>query len=44
MIRRTHKPLVSEGWIEKKGGLTWRITEAGKKAAERGAKEMGGKK
>jgi hypothetical protein len=37
MVRRTHKPMVAEGWIEKKGGFKWRITDAGKKTAERGA-------
>ncbi len=45
MIRRAHKPLVAEGWLEKKGGLTWRITEAGRRAAERGVtKESGTRK
>ena len=42
MVRRTHKPLVAEGWLEKKGGLTWRTTEAGRKAAERGTGKDGG--
>lgn len=35
MIRRSHKPLVAEGWVVK--GPVWRITEAGRKAAEREA-------
>lgn len=44
-IRKTHKPLVVEGWLDKKGGLIWRITEAGRKAAERGTgKDGAGKK
>lgn len=41
MVRRTHRPLVAEGWLDKKGGLTWRITEAGRKAAERGTGKDG---
>jgi hypothetical protein len=41
-IRKTHKPLVTEGWVEKKGGLTWKITDAGRKAAERGTGKDGG--
>lgn len=35
MVRRAHKPLVAEGWIEDKVGPTWRITEAGRRAADR---------
>lgn len=35
MIRRAHKPLVAEGWLVKHSGLTWKITEAGKRAAEK---------
>jgi hypothetical protein len=44
MVRRTHKPLVAEGWLDKKGGLTWRITESGRKAAERGTGKEGAKR
>ncbi len=36
MVRRAHKPLVAEGWLDKKAGLTWRITDLGRRAAERG--------
>lgn len=35
MIRRARKHLVSHGWIEKTSGITWTITEAGRKAAEK---------
>lgn len=34
MIRRAHKPLVAEGWIEDGSGAVWRITDAGRRAAE----------
>jgi hypothetical protein len=45
MVRRTHKPLVAEGWLDKKAGLTWRITEVGRRVAERGTgKEAPGKR
>jgi hypothetical protein len=37
MVRRAHKPLVAEGWIEKGSGPVWRITEAGRHAADRQA-------
>lgn len=33
MIKRARKHLTSEGWIEKRYGPVWKITEAGKKAA-----------
>lgn len=35
MIRRARKHLVHEGWIEDRSGKTWRITDAGRRAAER---------
>jgi hypothetical protein len=35
MIRRARKPLRSEGWIEDDAGIHWRITDAGRRAAER---------
>lgn len=34
MIRKARRSLVSEGWIEGGVGPTWKITEAGRKAAE----------
>jgi hypothetical protein len=34
MIRRARKHLVSEGWIEDGAGPTWRITSAGRRAAD----------
>ena len=40
MIRRARKPLESEGWISQTSGVTWKITEAGRKAAERAATEL----
>ena len=40
MIRRARKPLKSEGWISQTSGVTWKITEAGRKAAERAATEL----
>jgi hypothetical protein len=40
MIRRARKPLKSEGWISQTSGMTWKITEAGRKAAERAATEL----
>jgi len=35
MIRRARKPLKAEGWIHDGPGSRWRITEAGRRAAER---------
>jgi hypothetical protein len=34
MVRRARKPLIAEGWIEDRTGSLWRITEAGRRAAE----------
>jgi len=34
MIARTHKHLISEGWIERRGAHFWRITDAGRRAAK----------
>jgi hypothetical protein len=42
MVRRARKPLIGEGWIEPKSGKVWRITEAGRKAAERS--DLGGRR
>jgi hypothetical protein len=39
MIRRARKPLRVEGWIQDGVGKTWRITQAGRLAAEREAGE-----
>jgi Mrr N-terminal domain len=35
MIQRARKPLLAERWIERGGGPTWRITDAGRKVAEK---------
>ena len=35
MIRRARKHLVTEGWIEDGSGRIWRITESGRRAAEK---------
>lgn len=35
MIRRARKHLVAEGWIADKPGPVWRITETGRRAAEK---------
>lgn len=35
MIRHTRKHLVAEGWIEDRGGFEWKITAAGRRAAEK---------
>jgi len=35
MIRRARKHLVTEGWIEADTGKVWRITDAGRRAAEK---------
>ncbi len=34
MIQRARKPLVTEGWLEARGGRIWRITDTGRQAAE----------
>jgi hypothetical protein len=34
MVRRSRKALVAEGWIEEGPGPLWRITDAGRRAAE----------
>lgn len=34
MIRRARKPIAAEGWIEVGTGKLWRITPAGRRAAE----------
>jgi hypothetical protein len=34
MIRRARKPLKTEGWIQEGAGNTWKITAAGRRAAE----------
>jgi Mrr N-terminal domain len=35
MIQRSRKHLIAEGWIEKQPGTIWRITESGRRAAEK---------
>ena len=40
MIQRARKPLVGEGWIEPGTGLKWKITETGRQAAQRPAKDF----
>ena len=35
MVRRARKHLVAEGWIESHHGPVWKITEAGRNAAEK---------
>ena len=35
MIRRVRKHLVAEGWIEEGSGSVWRITDAGRRGAEK---------
>jgi hypothetical protein len=35
MVRRSRKALVTEGWIEDRTGPVWRITDAGRLAAEK---------
>lgn len=35
MIQRARKPLIAEGWIEARTKPEWRITEAGRRAAEK---------
>jgi hypothetical protein len=35
MVQRARKALVTEGWIEDRSGLVWRITSAGRQAAKK---------
>jgi hypothetical protein len=35
MVPRARKPLIAEGWIEDRTGKIWRITDAGRRAAEK---------
>jgi len=35
MVHRARKPIIAEGWIEARGGKMWRITDAGRRAAEK---------
>jgi Mrr N-terminal domain len=35
MVQRARKPLLTERWIEGGGGSIWRITDAGRQAAEK---------
>ena len=35
MIRRARKPLLAEGWIEDEISTKWRVTDEGRKAADR---------
>jgi hypothetical protein len=45
MVQQARKPMISEGWIEAKNGRFWKITDAGRKAAEKaGGKGAGGRK
>jgi hypothetical protein len=45
MVRRARRPLIAEGWIENGAGVLWRITEAGRRAAEQPiGKDPAGKK
>jgi hypothetical protein len=39
MIRRTRKPLKAEGWIAQSSGPRWKISDAGRKAAEQAGTE-----
>jgi hypothetical protein len=39
MIRRARKPLRAEGWIEDGPGIRWKITNAGRRVAERAIAE-----
>jgi Mrr N-terminal domain len=41
MVRRSRKALVAEGWIEDQSGPVWRITDAGRRAAEKPIGESG---
>jgi hypothetical protein len=43
MVQRARKPLLAERWIESGGGPVWRITDTGRKAADRPlSKDLGG--
>jgi len=35
MVQKARKPLATEGWIEDRKGPVWRITDAGRRAAEK---------
>lgn len=35
MVQRSRKHLTTEGWIEKRSGPIWKITESGRRAAEK---------
>lgn len=37
-------PFVPEGWIDDRSGLDWRITPAGRRAADKPAKPPAGRK
>jgi hypothetical protein len=41
MVRRSRKALVAEGWIENLTGPVWRITDPGRRAAEKPIGENG---
>ncbi len=44
MVQRAHKPLVAEGWIENGTGPVWRITDVGRRAADKPIGEDAGKR
>jgi hypothetical protein len=35
MVQKARKPLATEGWIEDRNGPVWRITDTGRRAAEK---------
>jgi hypothetical protein len=35
MVRRARKPMSAEGWIERRSGRLWKITEAGRQTAHK---------
>jgi Mrr N-terminal domain len=41
MIRRAHRHMVKEGWLEKHAGKVWKITAAGRQAAKGEEKPTG---
>jgi hypothetical protein len=41
MVRRSRKALVAEGWIEDRSGPAWRITDAGRRAAQKAMGDSG---
>jgi hypothetical protein len=41
VLRRARKPMTSEGWIERGGGPTWKITSAGRQAAQKSPADRG---